>query len=189
MNLENYTQEKLTIDIVKANVYGVLILIPIALLYGLPYFLIWGNEINASGLKEMARFAGGLLILVSLAGGIVLHELIHGIVWACCAKKGFKSIRFGVLWKLVTPYCHCSEPLKVKHYMLGAIMPAIILGLLPAIIAIVIGNLLLLIFAVFFTMAAIGDFMIINLIRKEEMNTLVLDHPSEAGCYVYRKIE
>jgi hypothetical protein len=192
---ENYKQEKLTIDIVKANVYGILILIPIAFIYGVPYFLIWGNAISTSGLKEMFMGSpwkvsvGGLVIFASFTVGIVLHELIHGIVWARYAGNGFKSIRFGVLWKMITPYCHCKEPLKVKHYMLGAIMPAIVLGFLPALVAIVIGNLALLIFAVFFTMAAIGDFMIINLIRKEGMNCLVLDHPSEAGCYIYREIE
>jgi hypothetical protein len=41
----------------------------------------------------------------------------------------------------------------------------------------------------FFTMAAGGDFLIINLIRKEKSSALVQDHPTEAGCYIYRKIE
>jgi catechol 2,3-dioxygenase-like lactoylglutathione lyase family enzyme len=43
--------------------------------------------------------------------------------------------------------------------------------------------------AVHFTMAAGGDFLIINLIRKEKSSALVQDHPTEAGCYIYRKIE
>jgi hypothetical protein len=38
-------------------------------------------------------------------------------------------------------------------------------------------------------MAALGDFLIINLLRKENKSDLVQDHPSEAGCYLYRKIE
>jgi hypothetical protein len=52
-----------------------------------------------------------------------------------------------------------------------------------------IGNIGLLIFGILFTMAAGGDFLVINLIRKENMNDLVQDHPSEAGCYIYRKTE
>jgi hypothetical protein len=71
--------------------------------------------------------------------------------------------------------------------MTGAIMPAIILGFIPAVLSIVLGSVFLLVFGIFFTMAAIGDFMIINLIRKESSNSMVLDHPSEAGCYIYRK--
>jgi hypothetical protein len=75
----------------------------------------------------------------------------------------------------------------VKHYIIGAITPAIILGLLPAIYAIFTGNIGFLVFGIFFTMAALGDFMIINLLIKENMNSFVLDHPSEAGCFIYRK--
>ena len=90
---------------------------------------------------------------------------------------------------MLTPYCHRKEPLNVSQYMIGAIMPAIILGFIPLILAIFIGNLGLLIFGMFFTLAAGGDFLIINLIRKENKDDLVQDHPSEAGCYIYRKIE
>ena len=90
---------------------------------------------------------------------------------------------------MLTPYCHCTEPLKVKQYIWGAITPAIILGFIPSILAILTGNLGILIFGMFFTMAAGGDFLIINLIRKENKNDFVQDHPSEAGCYIYRKTE
>ncbi len=40
------------------------------------------------------------------------------------------------------------------------------------------------IFGIFFTMAAVGDFLVINLVRKEKMNDLVLDHPSKMGCFI-----
>jgi len=36
---------------------------------------------------------------------------------------------------------------------------------------------------------AAGDFLIINLLRKENKDDFVEDHPSEAGCYIYRKIK
>ena len=70
--------------------------------------------------------------------------------------------------------------------MLGAIMPAIVLGFIPAIYGLVFGDFVILIFGAFFTLAAAGDFLIINLIRKENWNSLVQDHPSEVGCYIYR---
>lgn len=190
--LENYSKEKLTINLVWANIFGLLILVPILIIFGIPYYWIWNddfniqtiiNNINPINLALGWFFCFGLMIL-----GIVIHELIHGIIWAKFAKEGFKSIKFGVLWKMLTPYCHCKEPLNVRQYILGAIAPAIILGLLPAVIAIMIGNIGMLIFGIFFTMAAGGDFLIINLIMKENKNDLVQDHPSEAGCYIYRKL-
>lgn len=192
-DLENYKKEKLTINLMWANIFGLLILIPIVLIFGLPYYLLYNKEIDfkniMDGLVLQDIAYGGLYVFGAIILGIVVHELIHGITWARFAKNGFKSIKFGVLWKMLTPYCHCKEPLNVSQYMIGAIMPAIILGFIPSILAIFIGNLGLLIFGMFFTLAAGGDFLIINLIRKENKDDLVQDHPSEAGCYIYRKIE
>ena len=191
--LEDYKKEKLTIDLVWANVFGILIIIPIGIIFGLPYYLLWNPKIGIKqfldGLEPQTGGFGFLLIFGIMILGTILHELIHGITWAKFAKGGFKSIKFGVLWKMLTPYCHCKEALNVRQYIIGALTPAIILGIVPSVIAIMIGNLGLLIFGMFFTMAAGGDFLIINLIRKENRSDLVQDHPSEAGCYIYRKVE
>ncbi|MGD2033811.1 MAG: DUF3267 domain-containing protein [Bacteroidales bacterium] len=192
--LEGYDKEKLTIDIVWANVFGLLIFIPVIIVYGLPFYIIWSDGFTRSALTdfldtltmgEVAFGAFGMFLI--LIAGIVLHELIHGITWAIYAKKGFRSIRFGIMLKMLTPYCHCKEPLKVGQYIAGAIMPAVILGVVPAVAAIVTGHFGLLVFGIFFTAAACGDFLVINLLRKESTNSLVQDHPSEVGCYIYRE--
>ena len=193
ISLENYKKEKLTIDLVKANLFGLIVMIPIILVYGIPFYLIHVKN-SASfniteileSIKPIAIFGYSALFFIVFIVGVILHELIHGITWAIFAKQGFKSIKFGVIWKMLTPYCHCKEPLSVKHYMLGAIMPAIVLGFIPAIYGLVFGDFVILIFGAFFTLAAAGDFLIINLIRKENWNSLVQDHPSEVGCYIYR---
>jgi hypothetical protein len=196
-DLENYKKETLTIDLVKANIYGFFGMIPIVMIYTIPFYLIWNEKLTVLNFKNHFKefsitnnplpFSVSIIIVMIL--GIIMHELIHGITWSKYAEKGFKSIKFGILWKMLTPYCHCKEPLKVKEYILGAIMPAIVLGLIPAIYAMIFGNILLLAFGIFFTTVAIGDFMIINLLRKENMNSLVLDHPTEAGCFIYRELK
>jgi hypothetical protein len=188
---EDYSKEKMTINLVWANVFGLLIFIPVALVFGVPYFLIWKEQFSIKRIIESVSpdflGLGFLLIFVIMIFGIIVHELIHGLFWSRYTKQGFKSIKFGVLWQMLTPYCHCKEPLKVKHYILGAIAPAIILGIIPSLLAILIGNSGLLVFGMFFTVAAAGDFLIIRLIWKENREDFVLDHPSEAGCYIYRK--
>ena len=134
-----FKKELLIIDLVKANVFAMLSIFPIVLLYGIPYYLVWSKNFNLISIREMIRtsytgvFSSTFFIFLILILGIVVHELIHGITWTMFAKNGHKSIKYGVLWKMVTPYCHCKEPLLVKHYIIGAITPAIILGLLPAI--------------------------------------------------------
>jgi len=89
---------------------------------------------------------------------------------------------------MLTPYAHCKEPLPVRAYILGVIMPFIILGFLPGIYAIFTGNLQLLIFSFLFSGGAAGDFMILNLIYKENKDNLVLDHPTEGGCFILKKV-
>jgi hypothetical protein len=192
-SLDKYKQEEVTIDPVKANINAILLTIPIGLLIAAPYYLIWKDKYTLQNIKTYIAlhkgwlaYSGPIIIGVMIIG-IVLHELIHGITWSRYAKQGFRSIKFGVLWKMITPYCHCKEPLLIRHYIIGGIMPAVVLGFLPSIIAMITGKLFLLIFGLFFTTAAAGDFMIINTLRKENMNDLVQDHPSKIGCYIFRK--
>lgn len=195
MEQQNYIKEKLTFDLIKLNFYGVLAFVPIIILYVVPYYLIWNQEISIDRFKKVVAenelleniFSYSFSLLFIMILGIVAHELIHGITFSFFTKRGFKSIKFGIVWKMLTPYCHCKEPLLVKHYIIGGIMPAIILGFLPFIYSLITGNLLWLVFAIFFTAAAIGDFYIIFILRNENKNSMVLDHPSEVGCFIYRE--
>lgn len=73
--------------------------------------------------------------------------------------------------------------------MVGAVMPGILIGVFPAIASLFNGSLMLLILGVIFISAAAGDFMVMWILRKESMESLVQDHPSEPGCFIYRKKE
>ena len=109
MNLsKDYQKEKLTINLYWANIFSFLILVPIVLVFGLPYYLLWIDDIDSFGklwLDSISIFGFLKIFLVTLLG-IIIHELIHGITWSIYADNGFKSIKFGVLWKMMTPYCH-----------------------------------------------------------------------------------
>lgn len=193
-NEQEYEKVLKIISIEKANKLGLFIMIPVFLAFTIPYIII-----HDVGKEQVYHFFNNnfsfikiitcsFLFFAAMLLGIVLHELIHGITWALFAKNGFKSIRFGVLWKMLTPYCHCTEPLKIKHYLLGAVTPAMFLGLIPAIVGIVTAHYVVTLFGIFFLIAAIGDFMIVQILWNENRNDFVQDHPSEAGCYVYRKL-
>lgn len=192
--MEGYTEKKLTIDLMKANQYALKVLLYSCVIFGVPYFIIWNEQFSwnhlvqtFSRLAKKYTFLIGIIPIVVLALGIVLHELIHGLTFLPFCKNGFKSIKFGFLVKYLTPYCHCKEPLKLKNYKIGVLMPAIILGFIPSVWAIVTGNFYILSFGIFFTMSAAGDFMILNILKNEKPEDFVLDHPSEAGCFVYTK--
>ena len=177
----------------RMNIIAVLGIIPISLIYGLPFYIIWKNKYTLEYLKEslshftpISLFIEFIFIFIIIIIGAIIHELLHGFSWSLFAKKSWKSIHFGFLWQMMTPYCHCSEPLTLKQYIIGAVMPGIILGQLPALISLITGDIYLLIFGLFFTLSAIGDFIIIYKLRNEKSNTMVLDHETEAGCWVYK---
>ncbi|MDD4777728.1 MAG: DUF3267 domain-containing protein [Fermentimonas sp.] len=179
-NFDDYIKEKKTIDIYKASKLAVILFVVPMLVFGIPFYLIWQPEFAFS-------WKSILIFSILFIAGIALHELIHGLFFGLFAKGVFRSVKFGVLWEYITPYCHCTEPLKLRHYMIGAIMPAILLGIIPVIVSLFNGSLMLLVLGVIFISAAAGDFMVIWILRKESMESYVEDHPSEPGCFIYTK--
>jgi|SRR5690554_7115503 len=193
IDFESYQRERRLIDLHKAGAYALKLSILWAALFLLSYICIWKNKFALHHIKTVFSSIGfadvfaviGLSFIVMLLG-IVLHELIHGFFFGLFAKSGFKSISFGFLPKYLAAYCHCSEPLLVQHYLLGALAPGIILGVVPSILALVTGSFALLMFGFFFTVSAVGDLMIVRLLKNENKNIYVLDHPSEPGCFILK---
>jgi hypothetical protein len=187
MESNDYTQRELTISAVEANIKALIFVVPIITVFGLPFILLWKDSIKPGLI--IPAFKPTVLFFFFIIAGIILHELIHGIFWSLYLKNGFKSIKFGVMWKSLAPYCHSMEPMKIKQYIIGGVMPAILLGFAPSIIALITGSFGLLMFGIIFTIAAGGDFLIIWMLRKEDKDGYVQDHPTKIGCFVYDRIK
>lgn len=113
---------------------------------------------------------------------IVVHELIHGLVWSFFSKTGWKSIKIGVFWNSMVPYCHCGEPLNCRGYILGCVAPSLFLGLLPISYGLIYGNLFVVLTGVFGTVISVGDWIIslkVGLFRKDG---LIKDLSTAPGC-------
>ena len=184
MKRNGYKEKALTIGILQVNVGAIIIMLPFVVLTAISYF-----NFNSIGTREISlRFS--ILLLPILLVLIVLHELIHGLVWGCFAKNHFHSIEFGVIWKALTPYCTCSEPMKKWQYMLGGAMPTLILGAGTAVIAVATSQLLLFYIAELMIFSGGGDFLIILkilLYRTGRKETVYYDHPYECGVVVFEK--
>ncbi len=180
MEKGNLTRIEYTIGFGKANLLAFLISIPIGLVLILAFIYIWSLEVFRAGESEFSKH--WLLYVLS---GIVIYELIHGIVLASYTKNGIKSIRFGIKW--LTPYCHCKEPLQVGDYKIGTAMPIIVLGILPSLLAILIGNGALFCFGILFTWGGAGDLIILYMLRKLDNEIVISDHPSKIGFF--REVE
>ena len=182
MEQEQEIGRKVAINIVKANQFFLAIMVVLVVVLFVPFFLIWWDSKPLDQLFDSSWDWVSSFVYVMI--GIVLHELIHGLTWACYTKSGWKSISFGVMWKMLTPYCHCNEPMRIHSYMMGAMMPCIVLGVIPAIVSFFIGSFPMLAWGAFFIASAAGDIWMTWLLTKENSNSMVLDHPSEAGFYI-----
>ncbi len=186
---------EISISGLKANIYSIILIIPILLLYSIPFIFIWNHNpfesmkllIVGKKLVDIPISHSNQLMIIGiliLSTGSILHEIIHGIVCAVYAKKGFRSFEFGIIWKALAPYAHCKEPLTAKAYRLVIIMPGLVLGVIPSAIGIAAGNGLIILFGILFTVVAGGDIIMYWLTRKLTPDTLVQDIPDKIGCYV-----
>jgi hypothetical protein len=195
IDLNNYKEEKLLLNLLWLNIIGIIILLISLALFGGSFYLIWHEKIKfsreidiTSQRKTILILQNILIIIVPLITGIILHELIHGFFYALFAKNKFKSIKFGIKLKYGVAYCICTELIKVKYSIIVLIMPAIILGFIPSIFSLVLGNLFLLIFGIIFIAGSSGDFFIILKLMKENGEDYISDTLGEEKYLsIYRK--
>jgi hypothetical protein len=148
------------------------------------FSLVWGFERIKSASDMLLPWYFFPIFVV----GIVLHELIHGLSWMLAARLTFKQMKFGFQLKTLTPYAHCTVPIPKSAYVFGTFMPALILGFFPFLLSLINGNGWIFLFSVLFTFAAVGDFLIVYMIRNVSWTALVEDHPQNAGCFVYEAV-
>lgn len=179
---QSYKEKNCTISVVKANIYAILITLPFIIPLYILYLSIWGEVIFIVDLISMGIFFATIFI------SIPIHEAIHGFTFAAFCQNGLKSIHYGILWNSLTPYCHCSEPLKFKHYITGGLMPFIILGLGITSLAIILGNSFLLLLGLLNILAAGGDLLIAVYLLKYR-DAVIIDHPTDLGFTAYIRKE
>ena len=183
---EGYTKTNLTIGIVKANLFVLLLAIPVVAT-GVLLF-VWRNPI---GLLRPTPY-GSLWFIVLFVLLIVVHELLHGLTWSLFSEHHFKDIDFGFMKEYLTPYCTCALPLSKGYYILGALMPCIVLGIIPAALGILLGSCLWFWIGIIMILSAGGDLMIVWKVLRfkkqpESQEVLIYDHPTQAGSVIFER--
>lgn len=181
---QGYTKKDMMISNIAANVGSLVVTLPFVILYMVIYFLVNGI---ASFDIEVFSLRNIILVYLIFIVLIVVHELLHGMTWKFFVKDR-KYISFGFNKAALAPYCTCSMPLTKAQYIIGALMPTLILGFLLGAIAIAAGNTMLIILACFMFIGGGGDFlMIINLLKNkvDSKDILYYDHPTEIGSVMF----
>ncbi|MDO5117534.1 MAG: DUF3267 domain-containing protein [Eggerthellaceae bacterium] len=181
---QGYKRVGLEVGILFANIVAIVAVIVLFFAL-LPLFSMAHPEAEIS--LSLGGFFAVIVVFLVL---IVVHELIHGLTWSFYAPRGFKDIEFGIMRDSFTPYCTCSAPLQRGAYITGALMPLIILGILPIVIAFVIGYVPLLYIGIFMTVSAAGDVLIVLKVLRYKTtasDVLLYDHPTEAGSVIFER--
>lgn len=181
-----YKMTSLTVGIVKANLLTLLFAIPVIAI-GV-FLFAWVNPLSL--LRPTPQ--SSILFLAMFIVLIVAHELIHGLTWSFFAEHRFKDIEFGFMKEYLTPYCTCKVPLSKSHYILGALMPCITLGIIPTAMGILLGSSVLFWIGIVMFLSAGGDLMIIFKVltfkkQPESNEILIFDHPTQAGSVIFEK--
>ena len=154
---QGYEESVHTMDIVKANILAMLIMLPFVAVIAVPYLIIHG--IPQRGAFSTYLLYLSLFIFLSMAE-MALHEGIHGLTWGLLSPDGFSTIEFGLIKEYMTPYCYCGTPLTKGQYILGSMMPTLVLGFIQGVVAVITGNFLILVLSVFLMIGGGGDFLI-----------------------------
>ena len=186
LDKKGFTKNDQTFGIVGANVFSIVMLV-IAAAAGVLLFILNNGHFRFENLMKISSyliFFAGLIVLT------VVHELIHGLFWGIFAQNHFKDISFGFMKEYLTPYCNCKTPLKKSEYVIGSLMPLIILGFGLTAASIFIGSEPLLLLGVIMVSGAAGDviasYRIIKY-KKQKSEMLIMDHPTQVGFVVFEK--
>ena len=181
MRQQGYRRVDLVVDVVQANVMAVVVMLPFLAAAAVLFFAL-----NPVG-EVYIPFSGMALWLLAFLVLVVLQEAIHGLTWGLMAPHGFKAIAFGVIWQMLTPYCTCNDGLKRWQYLLGGLMPTLILGFGLAGLATAQGSLWLFSLAEVMILGGGGDFLVVfKMLRHPQKDGAVYyDHPYECGLVVF----
>ena len=186
MERQGYRKTDLTIGVVKANLLALIVMLPFAVLSGAVVL----SRVSFLSMAELMSPFDFLLFLLAMLLLTAVHEGIHALTCAMFAKDHWKSIRFGVIWKALTPYCTCLRPVNRGQYILGAAMPTLVLGIGLTAAAALTGVFWVFILAIAMIFGGGGDFTIILKIllhRQRGKEAVYYDHPYECGVVVFEK--
>lgn len=156
-----------------------LMIIPFYFLGDQLFHLIWKHR-DAVFNPWLPWWVKGL----SIIAGIAVHEALHGLVFALYAPGGFRSVSFGFNARLGALYCHCSDPLPVRHYRRAGIAPFLLLGILPLLAAYVTGMVWLKTFGLLLSIGGFGDLLVWLRLLRYPAALHILDHPEKLGFII-----
>lgn len=175
----NHPSGEFTFEDNKTMALFVIVAIVFALVADVLFDLIWKDKPAMVNL-EVPSWVKFLSVMLA----IVMHELIHGLFFALYAENGSRAVSFGFSRTMFSPYCHCKDPVRVKHYRRAGIAPTLILGIIPLTFALITGVNWIKTLGILLTIGGLGDVLVWFKILRFNGNLMVRDHPEKMGFII-----
>jgi len=169
-------EQRVALNPWKANLYAVLFSI-LFLVISIPLF---GEEVHFS-----ITLPGMLLFILANIVGIVIHEVLHGIGFYLSGKVAWSDIRFGFVWKKMIFYACCLQPLPISYYRLAVLLPGLLLGIIPYVIALYAQSFFWYLWSIIMILGAFGDGYILWTLRKFKKDTRIADATDAIGYIAF----
>jgi hypothetical protein len=171
------TQIDYTVSPVRANLVALALTPLVVAAFFVPYAVFWDSVSLQAALDDLLS---PFLFLLALS--VVAHELLHGVGAVLVGGVPWREVAFGIKWLMV--YAHCKAPMATSAYRVTLALPGVLLGLVPGVLGLVWGDARLTVYGALMSIAALGDVIILWLIRSVPNDAHVQDHPSAPGCQV-----
>ncbi|MDV6378813.1 DUF3267 domain-containing protein [Sporosarcina sp. GW1-11] len=116
---------------------------------------------------------------------IVIHEFFHLLGFRIFCNVPWKNMDYGVNLKMGIAYATADQLMDNKSIRKALLWPFWMTGILPAIIALYIGDGVLLVLAATLIGGAAGDFAMYKELKKFPDDAMVKDDPELPKLYIY----
>lgn len=145
------------------------------------YCLIWGID---SLLAATSYFRQLQILLPIILISIAAHEGLHWTGYVGFARLSRKKVRIGFNLGSLAAYVHSDYPVSIAAYRGLVALPGVVLGVIPAVVGIGWEAGWITLYGFLMLIGASGDLAILWRIHRVARNSLVVDHPYRAGCWV-----
>ena len=162
--------------------------VPVSLLaLFVPYQLRWG--LAPPRLPAGRPVAALLGFFGLLLAGLLLHEAVHLLGYRLFGHTPRGMARFHFGRAALTPQVQCDAPIRAAAYRRVLLLPALLLGVIPAVAALLFGSWWALVWATWMLAASGGDFAALWAMRGVATDAPVRAHPRRAGCQIFASVD
>jgi len=170
----------------KANALSFALLLPLYIMGAAGYLLrydyanIFATFFKVTFLLEVIILAVGVFVILAVS------LLVKSLILTVFSEGGLDSVKFKIIKETQKPYCSLTEPIKVREYQFSLAVYIFIMGIMPYIISLILGDFIFILASFVCAYFAGADMILFLALFQEKSSSYVQDFD---GIMLYRIYE